>query len=84
MLSTTEDTILNAFTKACGHEGSIERVKKLKDYAFVHFRDRDDALQAMSNMNGNDLDVIFSSSVQSAGRAIVVTRCRHLRTDDFG
>lgn len=56
MLSTTEDTILNAFTKACGHEGSIERVKKLKDYAFVHFRDRDDALQAMSNMNGTYLD----------------------------
>ena len=52
MLSTTEETILNAFSKACGHDGAIERVKKLKDYAFVHFRDRDDALQAMNVMNG--------------------------------
>ena len=52
MLSTTEDTILSAFSKACGHEGSIERVKKLKDYAFVHFRDRDDAIRAMNAMNG--------------------------------
>jgi RNA recognition motif-containing protein len=28
-------------------------VKKLKDYAFVHFKQRDDALHAMNLMNGN-------------------------------
>ncbi len=31
---------------------SVERVKKLKDYAFVHFKERDDALHAMNLMNG--------------------------------
>ena len=55
MLSTTEDTILSSFSKACGHDGGIERVKKLKDYAFVHFRDRDDAIRAMNAMNGKEI-----------------------------
>ena len=35
--------------------GSIERVKKIKDYAFVHFEDRNLALKAMNNLNGRDL-----------------------------
>ena len=53
MLSTTEETINFAFAKAAGKENvCIERVKKLKDYAFVHFREREDALSAMKNMNG--------------------------------
>lgn len=52
MLSTSEETILRAFDQAAGHEGAIERVKKLKDYAFVHFRDRDLAIKAMEVMNG--------------------------------
>lgn len=35
--------------------GSIERVKKIKDYAFVHFEDRNLALKAMNNLNGRDV-----------------------------
>jgi RNA recognition motif-containing protein len=35
--------------------GSIERVKKIKDYAFVHFEDRNLALQAMNGLNGRDV-----------------------------
>lgn len=32
--------------------GPIDRVKKIKDYAFVHFDERDKALRAMEELNG--------------------------------
>lgn len=32
--------------------GKVERVKKIKDYGFVHFEARDDALKAMEELNG--------------------------------
>ena len=32
--------------------GKIERVKKIKDYGFIHFEDRDDAVKAMEDLNG--------------------------------
>ncbi len=32
--------------------GKIERVKKIKDYGFIHFEDRDDAVKAMDELNG--------------------------------
>ena len=32
--------------------GKIERVKKIKDYGFIHFEDRDDAVKAMEELNG--------------------------------
>ncbi|WAR02728.1 A1CF-like protein [Mya arenaria] len=51
MISTTEETLMKAFTQAAGQEGVIERVKKCKDYAFIHFRDRDLALKALNGMN---------------------------------
>lgn len=31
----------------------MERVKKIKDYGFVHFEDRDNALIAMDTLNGS-------------------------------
>ena len=51
MLDTTEETLHQVFTKACGKENSVERVKKIRDYAFVHFRERDDALKALNVTN---------------------------------
>uniref|UniRef100_A0A4W4F3L8 RRM domain-containing protein n=2 Tax=Electrophorus electricus TaxID=8005 RepID=A0A4W4F3L8_ELEEL len=33
-----------------------KRVKKLKDYAFIHFEDRDGAVKALAEMNGKDLE----------------------------
>ncbi|CAB1334930.1 unnamed protein product, partial [Coregonus sp. 'balchen'] len=36
--------------------GKLERVKKLKDYAFVHFEDRAAAVKAMQEMNGKELE----------------------------
>jgi len=59
MLSTTEATLERAFSDAAGRRDAggccVERVKKLKDYAFVHFADRADAITAMHALNGNGL-----------------------------
>ncbi|XP_026272651.1 heterogeneous nuclear ribonucleoprotein Q isoform X1 [Frankliniella occidentalis] len=35
--------------------GKVERVKKIKDYAFVHFEERDSAVKAMKELNGKDI-----------------------------
>ena len=35
--------------------GKIERVKKIKDYGFVHFEDRENAINAMDALNGQEL-----------------------------
>ena len=52
MLSTTEETLDETFSRAAGRDGCIERVKKLKDYAFIHFCERTEALRAMQVLNG--------------------------------
>jgi Q family heterogeneous nuclear ribonucleoprotein R len=57
MLSTTEEQIKAEFEKI--KEGMIERVKKMKDFAFVHFKERDDALRCMQLMNGAKIDGAF-------------------------
>ena len=56
-MSTTEEQIKEVFERF--KPNSIERVKKLKDYAFVHFKQRDDALHAMNLMNGRSLYIRF-------------------------
>ncbi len=48
MLSTTEVQILDAFSVY----GVVERVKKIKDYAFVHFQNREEAYKGMEAVNG--------------------------------
>ena len=35
--------------------GPIQRVKKIKDYAFVHFEERDDAVAAMDALQGRSI-----------------------------
>lgn len=54
MISTTEETIKAEFNKF--KPGAVDRVKKLRDYAFVHFFQREDAVTAMSVMNGRCID----------------------------
>ncbi|XP_077364254.1 heterogeneous nuclear ribonucleoprotein R-like isoform X2 [Festucalex cinctus] len=49
--AVTEDLLDKTFSQF----GKLERVKKLKDYAFVHFEDRDAAVKAMDEMNGKEL-----------------------------
>lgn len=42
--------------------GKVERVKKIKDYGFVHFEDRDHAVKAMDTLNNTvRLNVIMSN-----------------------
>ncbi|XP_053731897.1 APOBEC1 complementation factor isoform X2 [Synchiropus splendidus] len=53
MLQTTEETIEKEFSI---RPGSVERVKKIRDYAFVHFSQREDALNAMKALNGKIID----------------------------
>ena len=47
----TEDSLKEKF----GEFGKVERVKKIKDYGFVHFEERDDAVKAMDGLNGQKL-----------------------------
>ncbi|XP_074088371.1 APOBEC1 complementation factor isoform X2 [Macrotis lagotis] len=54
MLSTSEETIEKEFNNI--RPGSVERVKKIRDYAFVHFNNREDAVNAMKALNGKILD----------------------------
>ncbi|XP_041877799.1 APOBEC1 complementation factor isoform X1 [Corvus kubaryi] len=54
MLSTTEETIEKEFNNI--KPGAVERVKKIRDYAFVHFNKREHAVEAMKALNGKVLD----------------------------
>ena len=50
-MSTSEDEISAAFSKVS--DGQIERVKKAKDYAFVHFNSREAAEKAYEATKDN-------------------------------
>ncbi|MEJ1274632.1 RNA binding motif protein 47 [Cricetulus griseus] len=54
MIETTEETIKRSFGQF--NPGCVERVKKIRDYAFVHFTSREDAVHAMNNLNGTELE----------------------------
>uniref|UniRef100_A0A3Q2QNJ6 Probable RNA-binding protein 46 n=1 Tax=Fundulus heteroclitus TaxID=8078 RepID=A0A3Q2QNJ6_FUNHE len=54
MLETTEETLHREFSSF--KPGAVERVKKLTDYAFVHYRSRADAIAALGLMNGAQID----------------------------
>uniref|UniRef100_A0A7N6AGL9 APOBEC1 complementation factor n=1 Tax=Anabas testudineus TaxID=64144 RepID=A0A7N6AGL9_ANATE len=54
MLQTTEETIEKEFNSL--KPGAVERVKKIRDYAFVHFTQREDAISAMNALNGKVVD----------------------------
>ncbi|XP_054617521.1 heterogeneous nuclear ribonucleoprotein Q isoform X1 [Dunckerocampus dactyliophorus] len=50
--SVTEEILEKSFSQF----GKLERVKKLKDYAFIHFEERQGAVKAMENLNGKELE----------------------------
>ncbi|XP_061665857.1 RNA-binding protein 47 isoform X6 [Syngnathoides biaculeatus] len=54
MLHTSEENIHKEFDAV--KAGAVERVKKIRDYAFVHFTRREDAMDAMKALNGKVLD----------------------------
>lgn len=49
--AVTEEILRETFERF----GRVERVKKIKDYAFVHFEERDQAVQAMRELSGEEL-----------------------------
>lgn len=51
----TQDTTEEKLKEAFEQHGKIERVKKIKDYAFIHYEDRDCAVVAMNNLDGKEL-----------------------------
>ncbi|KAM6909411.1 putative RNA-binding protein 46 [Xenentodon cancila] len=54
MLDTTEETLHQEFSRF--KPGSVERVKKVTDYAFIHYHNRSDAVTALSLMDGIQID----------------------------
>lgn len=72
MLETSEETLRQEFSRF--KPGCVERVKKLTDYAFVHYRSRSDALTALSLMNGAQID----------GAAVEVTLAKPAGVKDGG
>lgn len=55
MLHTQEDTLLMLFSNITG-VGTIERVRKIRDFAFVHFDTRENAEKAKTLANGREVD----------------------------
>ncbi|XP_064634437.1 APOBEC1 complementation factor-like isoform X2 [Lineus longissimus] len=77
MLTTTDETIRKACNRVLANEDAVERVKKIKDYAFVHFKDRKDALQVKDALNNTALD---NSNIEvSLAKPVDKTDCRHSR-----
>ncbi|XP_041435364.1 RNA-binding protein 47 isoform X2 [Xenopus laevis] len=54
MIETSEDSIKMIFGQF--NPGCVERVKKIRDYAFVHFSSREDAVQSMRQLNGTEVE----------------------------
>jgi len=67
MLSTTEATLRDLFNKLGNN--AVERVKKAKDYAFVHFSSREAAERALAASSGlviddaDQIEVVWSKPV---------------------
>ncbi|XP_036673866.2 heterogeneous nuclear ribonucleoprotein Q isoform X1 [Drosophila suzukii] len=51
----TQDVSEDKLKEQFEQYGKVERVKKIKDYAFIHFEDRDSAVEAMRGLNGKEI-----------------------------
>ena len=68
MLTTTETKLRELFCRLSGEHDSVERVKKTKDYAFVHFSSRAAAERALNasrdlRIDEADVEVVWSKPV---------------------
>ncbi|XP_064596728.1 APOBEC1 complementation factor-like [Liolophura sinensis] len=66
--TTTEDKIRKLCSQVVGRDNAVERVKKIRDYAFIHFRDRDAAIMAMTKLNGMNVEGAYIEVVWARGR----------------
>ena len=68
MLATTEQKLREIFCRLSGDHESVERVKKTKDYAFVHFTSRASAERALKasrelRIDEAEVEVVWSKPV---------------------
>lgn len=54
MMSTTEEKLKEVFS--FDGELKVDKVKKLRDFAFVHYRNREEAEEALTKLNETDID----------------------------
>lgn len=78
--SVTEDKLREVFEA----HGKVERVKKIKDYAFVHFEDRKMAEAAMNalhktDLSGSDLDISLAKPPSDKKKKEEILRKREQR-----
>ncbi|KAJ8920437.1 hypothetical protein NQ315_005305 [Exocentrus adspersus] len=64
--------------------GKVERVKKIKDYAFIHFEDRDNAVKAMEEldskeMGGSNIEVSLAKPPSDKKKKEEILRARERR-----
>lgn len=73
MMGTTEETLKRVFTEATKKENVVERVKIIRDFAFVHFTTREDAVVAKNKLDGtilenSKIEVVFAKPVEKSER----------------
>lgn len=61
----TEDLLRSTFEVY----GAVEKVKKIKDYGFVHFVEREGAIKALEALNETVLTILYSLSMPSKFQA---------------
>ena len=52
-METSETVLYRLFSEAGGEPGCVQHVKKIRDYAFIHFWLREHAARALQKTNGN-------------------------------
>lgn len=80
MLTVNEERLKEMFEQF----GPIERVKKIKNFAFIHFVNRKDAINAMQSLNrmeidGEEIDVTLSRPPTDKRRKEEILRAREQR-----
>ncbi|CAI9721344.1 nuclear ribonucleoprotein R-like isoform X1 [Octopus vulgaris] len=51
----TSDVTEELLKEKFGYFGKLERAKKIKDYGFIHFEEREDALKALESLNNQKI-----------------------------
>ncbi|XP_064614199.1 probable RNA-binding protein 46 isoform X2 [Liolophura sinensis] len=74
MSTTTEDKIRKLCSQVVGRDNAVGRVKKIRDYAFIRFSDKDAAIKAMAKLNGMNVEGAYIEVAWAKGRE----RDRHL------
>lgn len=55
----TSDVTEELLKEKFGYFGKLERAKKIKDYGFIHFEEREDALKALESLNNQVSSIVF-------------------------